>query len=121
MILLFSLAGCNREQAVLAGGKSVEYWIGQCHDADPAVRREAVARLGNVGGADPAAPTALIAALKDSSAAVRREAIVGILKARPALSEVRKPLAALQANDRDLAVRRYAAVALQRLGQESER
>jgi hypothetical protein len=119
--LLFLLAGCDRELHVLACGKTIDYWIEKCRDADPKVRREAVAKLGNFGGAEPSVVPTLISALNDSSALVRREAVVEILKASPPLSEVRDPLEHVRANDRDPAVRDYAAAVLRKLEQAAGR
>src|SRR5437660_8597859 len=99
MLVTFSLAGCHKEQPLLAGGKSVAHWIERSRDPSDKVRKEAVAKLGNVGNADPAVLPALIAALKDQNSGVRRVAIVGILKYGPEASDARDQLTVVQTND----------------------
>jgi hypothetical protein len=122
MLVILSLAGCHKEeQPVLAGGKSVGHWIERSRDPSDKVRKEAVAKLGNVGHADPAILPALIAALKDKTAAVRREAIVGIWKYGPETSDAREPLRIVQTYDPDPAIRDFATKAMQKLEPASGR
>jgi HEAT repeats len=121
MLVTFSLAGCHKEKPLLAGGKSVAHWIERSCDPSDKVRKEAVAKLGNVGHADPAVLPSLIAALKDKSPAVRREAIVGIVKYGPEANDVRESLMVVQTNDPDPAVRDFAARAMQKLDQAAGR
>ena len=72
LVLAGLAAGCNRAQPTLAGGKPVTHWTTAIRDPDPKVRKEAAAKLGNVGPADPSALPALMGALKDPAAMVRR-------------------------------------------------
>lgn len=119
---LVAFGGCYSEkQPLLAGGKPVDHWIERSRDPSDRVRKEAVAKLGNVGNADPAVLPALIAAVKDKDSAVRREAIVGILKYGPEASDARESLTIVQTNDSDPAVRAFAARAVQKLNQASSR
>jgi hypothetical protein len=115
MLCLFSLMGCHKDQPLLAGGKPVGHWIERSRDPDDKVRREVVAKLGNVGNTDPAVLPALIAALKDKDPTVRREAIIGIVKYGPEATEAREPLMAVQMSDPDFNIRDFAARAVQKL------
>jgi HEAT repeat protein len=116
--LLAGLAlGCGEARPTLAGGKPVSHWTGAIRDPNPKVRREAAAKLGNVGPADPAALPALTGALKDPDAGVRREAIVALVKCGPAAREAVPALEELRQHDRDPQVRSYAGRALEALKQ----
>jgi HEAT repeat protein len=114
-ILAFLLLGCGQPKATLAGGKPVSYWLKAIQDRDPKVRKTAVVKLGNVGTVDSAALPAVLGALKDPDAAVRREAILALLKFAPAANEAIQTLLEMQRNDRDAQVRTYAAQALAKL------
>src|SRR5260221_12433775 len=109
MLVIFSLAGCHKEQPLVAGGKSVGHWIERSHDLNEKVRKEAVAKLGNVGNADPGGLPALIAALKDQNPAGRHPAIVGIVKNGPEASGARGSLGIVQSNNPDPEIRDFAA------------
>jgi HEAT repeat protein len=108
--------GCSGPpHPTLAGSKPVGHWVDELKSPDPKHRKEAVAKLGNVGTADPAAFPAVCGALKDADPKVRREAVLAVLKfgetareAVPLLEDVRK-------NDRDPQVREAAARALEKL------
>jgi HEAT repeat protein len=121
MLCVSSLAGCHSDQPLLAGGKPVGHWIERSRDSDDKVRREAIAKLGNVGNADPAVLPALIVALKDKNPAVRREAIIGIVKYGTGSSEAHESLKAIQASDPDSNVRDLAARAIEKVGREPNR
>ena len=87
-IVLLSLAalllGCGRRGPVLSGGKPVHYWVDALQDADARLRKQAALKLGNAGPADAAVVPALRQALHDRDAAVRREAILALVRsARP--------------------------------------
>jgi HEAT repeat protein len=111
--------GCEPPQPTLAGGKSVQHWFQALQSRDPRTRREAVYKLGNVGSADSQAVPAVLNALRDADAGVRREAILATIKfgaeARAALPE----LAEMQQHDQDSKVREYARKALESIGQEN--
>jgi HEAT repeat protein len=113
-LVLFA-AGCGAARPTLAGGKPVSHWAGAIRDPNPKVRKEAAAKLGNVGPADPSALTALTAALKDPDAGVRREVIVALMKCGPAAREAVPALEELRQRDRDPQVRAYAGRALEKL------
>jgi HEAT repeat protein len=104
--------GCSRATPTLAGGKPVNHWIEALQSPDAATRKHAVAKLGNVGPADPAAFPALLGALKDRDAGVRREAILAVMKCGPDAKDAVRVLTDLRENDRDSKVREYAAKAL---------
>jgi HEAT repeat protein len=118
LLLALSAAGCGPARPTLAGGKPVSHWTQALRDPRPEVRREAAAKLGNVGPSDPAALPTLRAALDDADAGVRREAIVALVKCGPAAREAAPTLEQLRQNDRDAQVRLYAGRALEKLGPE---
>jgi HEAT repeat protein len=109
------LSGCGEGPPTLAGGKPTSYWAAALTDADPAVRKKAAFKLGNVG---PAALPALVAALKDEDSGVRREVILAVLKCGSAAREAVPTLSDLQQSDLDPQVRTCAARALQKLQAE---
>jgi HEAT repeat protein len=90
--------GCGQPaQPISAGGKPVSFWVEALKDPDAKLRKKAVAKLGNVGQADPAALPAVLDALKDPDARVRTEAVQAVLKfgsgakkAVPALTELQQ-------------------------------
>jgi HEAT repeat protein len=108
------LTGCDHTPATLAHGKPVSYWVQALHDSDVRVRKMAVASLGNVGPADPAAIPALMQAVNDRNAKVRGEAILALLKLGPAAKDAIPVLTQAQ-KDRDPQVRGYATKALERI------
>jgi HEAT repeat protein len=109
------LAGCGPTPATLAHGKPVSYWVQALRDPDVRVRKRAVASLGNVGPADPAAMPALMQAVSDRNAKVRGEAILALLKLGPAAKDAIPVLTQAQ-RDPDAQVRNYATKALERIG-----
>jgi HEAT repeat protein len=114
-IALAVLVGCRKQPPPLAGGKPVSHWLGALQAPDAGVRKKAVFKLGNVGSTDPAVPPALRDALKDRDAAVRREAILALLKCGRGAREATAALAELQERDADARVRACAAQALKTL------
>ncbi|HMF12214.1 MAG TPA: HEAT repeat domain-containing protein, partial [Gemmataceae bacterium] len=72
-------------------------------------------KLGNVGASEAEILPAITAALKDSDAAVRREAILALVKFGADAKPVVPILAELRQHDRDAQVRKYAGLALDRL------
>ena len=111
-VLLF--CGCSQPpESLHAGGKSIDYWLQRSHDHDARIRKEAVAKLGNIGTEDPGARPAVIAALKDADASVRSQAVQALARAiddpeaAQALREATK--------DKDPKVRDYAIRALKQL------
>jgi HEAT repeat protein len=115
-LTLFAVAvtacGCGRAAPTLAGGKPVHFWVEALQSPDAATRKHAVTKLGNVGSADPEAFPALLGALKDRDAGVRREAILAVMKCGPDAKEAEPVLTELQQKDRDSQVRTYAGRAL---------
>jgi HEAT repeat protein len=81
------------------------------------LRKTAVFKLGNVGATDPAVWPALLEALKDKDAAVRREAILALMKFGPGAHEAIGILTELRQRDADAQVRVYAAKALRKLSE----
>jgi HEAT repeat protein len=113
--LLFAVVvagGCGRATPTLAGGKPVGYWVEALQSPDAATRKQAVSKLGNVGRAAPEAFPAVLGALKDRDAGVRREAILAVMKNGPDAQEAVPLLTEMQTHDRDTQVRAYAARAL---------
>ena len=113
-ILAGLAAGCGKPPPPTAGGKPVSHWVQVLQGPDVRARKKAVARLGNVGTADPAAVPALANALKDPDARVRAEAALALLKIGPAATEAAPALAEAR-NDPDATVRSRAAAALDRM------
>src|SRR5262245_25707142 len=100
--------GCTPAAPTLAGGKPVAHWLRALHAADPAERREAAEKLGNVGPADPSACPALVEALGDADARVRGAAILGLVRCGPAAKAAVPALEGLKERDPDPGVRDYA-------------
>jgi HEAT repeat protein len=112
VLVLLLVGGCGRKEPLLSHGRPVTYWLEKLQDRDARERKKAVVALGHVGAADPEAIPAVIGAVKDRDAVVRREAVLALLNANardalPALTEAQK--------DRDPQVRAYAAKALERI------
>ena len=114
-LLVVLASGCSKTPASLAGGKPVGYWIEALGGQDAKLRKTAVAKLGNVGSADPAAFPAVVKALNDADASVRCEAILALLKFGDQAQEAEAALTALHQRDRDAKVRDYAAKVLEKL------
>ena len=107
--------GCAKPQSTLAGGKPVSFWLEALDNADARLRKTAVTKLGNVGSSDPAAYPAVVTALGDKDAGVRREAILSLLKFGDAARGAVLQLSELRQHDRDRRVRDYAARAVEYL------
>jgi HEAT repeat protein len=114
-VLAALVCGCRPAQPPLAGGKPISYWVEAVGGPDAALRKKAVLKLGNVGATDAAVLPALLQALKDPEAGVRREAIVALMKYGPDAREANGTLAEMKQHDRDGVVRSYAARALEKL------
>ncbi len=109
-------AGCGKSEPPLtAGGKPVAYWLDELKKPDPKARRKAVRELGHVGTADPAAIPAVVGAVKDRDAAVRREAVLALLNLGPVAKDAAPALSEAAAKDPDPTVRKDAAKALERV------
>lgn len=111
-VLTAYLAGCQPAIPSLAGGKPLRYWLEKLHANDARQRRQAVAKLGNVGLADPAVLPALIHMLHDLDPGVRRAAIGEIIKLGPDAGPARSVLDDLARRDPDGAVRHAAQQAV---------
>lgn len=114
-ILSLFLTGCGQPKGMMVGGKPISHWLTACKDPNPKLRKTAVAKLGNVGTAYPAALPAVIGALNDSDPAVRCEAILALVRSGPAANEAIPTLTDMKRNDRNGQVRSYAAQALTKL------
>jgi HEAT repeat protein len=114
VIVLISLSGCGGARPTMAGSK----WAAALRAPDARERRKAAFTLGNIGASDPAVLPALIGALRDADAGVRREAVLALLKYGPGAEEAIPDLTALREKDRDARVRAYAGKALARLRDE---
>jgi HEAT repeat protein len=120
VVVLSVLGGCGRTPPTLAGGKPVPHWVRALNEPDARLRKTAVFKLGNVGATDGAVLPALLAALQDRDAGVRREAILALMKFGPGARPAVAVLTELQGHDRDAGVRASAARALQRLGRGTD-
>ena len=115
LVLALAATGCGKPGPTLVGGKPIEDWVKALQHPDAKMRKIAAMKPGNVGPAHPAAFPALLDALKDRDAGVRRDVILALVKfgadakdALPALDHIRK-------YDADAKVREYAAKALQKI------
>ena len=114
-VLVVMLSGCGQADPPLSGGKPVSHWLAALQDPDPKCRQKAVTKLGNVGATDAAVYPALVEALKDADASVRREAILALMKCGDHAKEAIPLLTDVQRQDRDSQVRAFAAKALEKL------
>jgi HEAT repeat protein len=112
-----ALIGCGNTEPTLAGGRPIAYWVEALKAPDPRVRKEAAFKLGNAGPVEPSVFPALSAALKDSDARVRCEAVLAVLKFGSIAKEAIPVLAELKQKDADAQVRRYAARAIEKLSE----
>jgi HEAT repeat protein len=115
--LALPLAGCGKSGPILAGGKPAAYWAKAVHDPDVSLRKKAVVKLGNIGTADETVLPALLEALRDREAIIRKEAILALLKFGPAARQALDTLTDLGRRDPDAEVREYALKAARRLEQ----
>jgi HEAT repeat protein len=115
LLAIAVLPGCGRQGPPLSGGKPVSYWLGALKDGDAKLRLKAITKLGNVGATEAAVLPALIEALKDVDASVRRASILALMKLEPAAKEAMPILTEVQRNDRDAEVRVFASKALDKL------
>jgi hypothetical protein len=109
------IAGCSRRQPILAGGQPVSHWVEALQSKDAKERQKAVANLGNIGPSDAMVVPALVGALKDPAAEVRRETIVALVKCGADARSALPALANLRQSDRDPKVRDYAGRAMSKL------
>src|SRR5262245_53935508 len=98
-VATFAACGCGPAPPTQAGGKPVSHWVQELKNPDAKARRHAVAKLGNVGTADPDALPAIRSALADADAGVRTEAIQALVKFGPAAKEAESQLLHLEKND----------------------
>ncbi len=98
----------------------VNYWVEALRAPDARVRKKAAFTLGNLNATDSAVVPALQASLRDTDAAVRREAILALMKCGSIAVEALPSLTEMSQRDPDALVRTYAAKAVQRL-QEGKR
>jgi HEAT repeat protein len=108
-------AGCAKANPTLSGGHPVSHWVEALKSRDAKERQKAVAKLGNVGPSDAAVVPALLGALKDPAAEVRRETIVALVKCGADARSALPTLANLRQSDRDAKVRDYAGRAMSKL------
>jgi HEAT repeat protein len=112
--IFLAMCGCGSKPPLTARGKPVAFWVESLTAPSPKVRKRAVAVLGHVGDADPAAIPALISALKDPDGGVREQAVIALLnlgaQARNAVPALEQAL-----HDREARVRTVAARALERV------
>jgi HEAT repeat protein len=112
------LSGCGPARPTLLGGKPVAYWVEALRGPDVKLRIKAVRKLGNLGQADPAALPAVVGALKDADARVRREAVLALVKFGADAREAVTTLTELERRDADAQVREYAGRALAKIREE---
>jgi HEAT repeat protein len=107
--------GCHAQPPPLTGGKPVAHWVAAMHEPDARLRKTAVFKLGNVGPADAAAFPAVVAALGDREPAVRRAAIVALVKFGEQAQDAASTLRAMHEHDPDVRVRDDAGRAIAKL------
>jgi HEAT repeat protein len=110
---LFS--GCSKPQPILSGGKPPSYWVRNVSSPDKKLRKTAVMKLGNAGTAAADVVPALVGALHDADAQVRREAIFALCKVGPQARKALPELETMCRQDRDGRVRTCAARAVEKL------
>jgi HEAT repeat protein len=110
------LAGCGREPTgpVLLGGREVWAWVADLSHPKPQVRRQAVLKLGSVGGSDPAVVEGLAGALNDLDPLVRRDAIVAVTRLKEPPASAWERLEAIGRSDKDARTRDLAREAIAR-------
>jgi HEAT repeat protein len=117
-VLLIALGGCTARSPDT--GARVRHWIEVLRAPDAKLRKAAAFKLGNLGLTDPASIVpALTAALEDSDAAVRCEAILALVKCGSTARDAVSALTELLRKDRDSRVRDHAARALEKLSPRS--
>ena len=114
-VLFGCLLGCGgKKEPMTIHGKPISYWVDELKRPDPKARKKAVAALGQVGKADPAAIPALAGALADADARVRGEAVLALLKIGPDAKEALPALESLR-RDREPTIRDHAGKAIARI------
>ena len=108
---------CSRapKGPLLAGGREVKSWVEALKDRDPARRRVAVLKLGNVGDADPTVADGLATAIQDLDAQVRRDAVLAAAKLKSPGEPIMTQLRTMSEVDPDLRARDLARRAVARL------
>ncbi len=114
MSLFLVVVGCGPNQPLTTHRHSVEHWVKALQTADVQTRVRAVRALEHAGRVDATARSAVLAALKDKEAPVRRQACLSLLALGPAAGEA-IPLLTQALRDPDAKVRTYAAKALESL------
>jgi HEAT repeat protein len=113
-LLVIMLTGC-RSRPVVDSAPRVRHWIETLRRDDARLRKVAAFKLGNLGLTDAGIVVpALMAALEDVDASVRREAILALLKCGPAAREAAGKLTEVERKDSDATVREYADRALKK-------
>jgi HEAT repeat protein len=118
LVMAAAASGCRRSEQgpLLSGGREVHSWVAELRDPKPKVRRQAVLKLGNVGGDDPEVAEGLALALHDSDVLVRRDAVHAVVKLKQPSEAMLARLRAMNATDPDATVRDFAQRALAKLG-----
>jgi HEAT repeat protein len=119
LLAIAVLPGCGSRTPPLSGGKPASYRLAALQDGDAKVRQKAVTKLGNAGDTDPAVFPALLEAIKDTDACVRRASVLALMKFGPDAKQAVPMLTDVQRNDQDAEVRAFARKALARLGSHS--
>jgi HEAT repeat protein len=117
-IAALALGGCTGQPTPEAGVR-VGHWVEALRAPDAKLRKEAAFKLGNLGLTDTERVVpALTGALRDVDAAVRREAIMALLKCGDRGKDAATAIAELEQRDPDPQVRIYARKALKKLRNE---
>ena len=113
----FLATGCGEKRTpMLAGGREVKSWVADLQSPEARVRRQAVLKLGNVGGTDPSVAPALAQALRDPDALVRHDAMLAVVKLPTPPDDIVTTLRAMAKDDKDARCRESAGKALKKLG-----
>ena len=115
LLMVLCLSACGKSPPPQAGGRPISHWLEAIHDPDQRVRTEAALKLGNVGSADSRALPALISALDDSEASVRRAAIQGLVKFGTAAKGAVPRLKEIRESDANAGLREFAGEVLPHL------
>ena len=113
-VLVLGLVGCPKAEDKKKVVKTVEQWVADLKDKDPAVRRHAASALGGIGPEAEKAVPALIEALKDKDWSVRSRAAWALGSIGPR-AEKAVPVLIQALKDKDPAVRSAAQIALKKI------
>ena len=106
--------------AVGCGGKPASFWAQQARDHDPSKRLQAIHALQAKTSDRQAVTTALVEALRDEDAYVRRDAARALGQFGPVVRDTAAPPLVALLKDPEPSVRKAAGVALAKIDDSGE-